>query len=309
MSKRLWISGVGAYWVSAPFVRQVLFAAVMVGRWRVSFRGKDKMSFQQAKERGMGKGLIASVMLHTIVIALVIVYSGGSVKKHPETITVFLADVAPQGERGAAGSAPARVGMKLSSHPPAKQGPSLRRENWESAVPRTTKPSAPDADNEASTNKVAAAESPALSTFSAGPLVASASPGARGATEGRGSGDRTGAGVTGAGKGGAGTDYGTGDGADGGKKQYLEHNFGYIRDLIVKNLKYPYAARRMGWKGSVTIAFVILENGTAEAVRVIQSSGYDLLDQSVLKTVRALQPFPSPPVRAELVIPIAFRLE
>ncbi len=26
----------------------------------------------------------------------------------------------------------------------------------------------------------------------------------------------------------------------------------------------------MGWKGSVTVAFVILENGTVEAVRVIK---------------------------------------
>ena len=65
----------------------------------------------------------------------------------------------------------------------------------------------------------------------------------------------------------------------------------------------------MGWKGSVTVAFVILENGNAEAIRVTQSSGHDLLDQSVLRTVRALQPFPSAPDWAELIIPIAFRLE
>ena len=118
-----------------------------------------------------------------------------------------------------------------------------------------------------------------------------------GVVEGRGSGGGTEAGVAGTGTDGGGsvTSYGNGDGVDGeGKKQYLEHNFGYIRDLIVKNLKYPYAARRMGWKGSVTVAFVILENGNAEAIRVTQSSGHDLLDQSVLKTVRALQPFPGP---------------
>ena len=121
----------------------------------------------------------------------------------------------------------------------------------------------------------------------------------------------TGAGVVGAGTGGSGSSSNSGadDGADRAKKQYLERNFGYIRDLIVKNLKYPSAAQRMGWKGSVTVAFVILENGNAEAIRVTQGSGHDLLDQSVLKTVRALQPFPRPPARAELIIPIAFRLE
>ena len=48
------------------------------------------MNLQQAEERGMGKGLIVSVTLHVIVIALLIVCSGGHVKEHPETITVFL---------------------------------------------------------------------------------------------------------------------------------------------------------------------------------------------------------------------------
>ena len=149
--------------------------------------------------------------------------------------------------------------------------------------------------------KVAMAlENPTLSEFSDGPVMGSAAPGD--AAEGRRSGGGTGAGVAGAGTGGSGSGSGSGadDGADAGKKHYLERNFGYIRDLIVKNLKYPYAARRMGWKGSVTVAFVILENGNAEAIRVTRSSGYDLLDQSVLKTVRALQPFPRPPARAEL---------
>ena len=154
-----------------------------------------------------------------------------------------------------------------------------------------------------------AVENPILSTFSAGPLMASAAPGD--AAEGRGSGAGREQGSSAPEQGGSGSSSGSGaaDGADGGKKQYLERNFGYIRDLIVKNLKYPSVARRMGWKGSVTVAFVILENGNTEAIRVTQSSGHDLLDQSVLKTVRALQPFPRPPVRAELIIPIAFRLE
>ena len=71
----------------------------------------------------MGKALIVSVMFHVIVIALAIVCSGGNVKKHPETITVFLTDAGLPGGRGAAGKAgPARVGMKLRSPTQAKQG-------------------------------------------------------------------------------------------------------------------------------------------------------------------------------------------
>ena len=257
----------------------------------------------------MGRALIVSVTFHVTVIALLIVCPSGNVKKHPETITVFLTDSGPSGGRGAAGKpGPVRVGMKLRSPTHAKQSRSPERGRSELAIPGTTKPSAPkpETDNEMPMKKIAmAVEYPTLSTFSAGLLMGSAAPGD--APEGRGSGAGTTAGVAGAGKGESGP--GAADGADAPKRQYLEGNFGYIRDLIVKNLKYPYVARRMDWKGSVTVAFVILENGNVEAIRVTHSSGHDLLDQSVLKTVRALQPFPRPPVRAELIIPIAFRLE
>ena len=271
------------------------------------------MNLQQAGERGVGKALILSVAFHVLVIALVIVCASGNVKKHPETITIFLTDAGLPGGRGAAGKAgPVRVGMKLPSPTHAKQSRSPEREHSKLAVPGTTKSSAPgpETDNEMPMKKVAMEiENPTLSMFCGGPSVASVAPGE--AAERRGSDGGTGTGVARAGKSedGSSSDSGTDNGADGGKKQYLERNFGYIRDLIVKNLKYPSVARQMGWRGSVTVAFVILENGNAEAIRVTQSSGHDLLDQSVLKTVRALQPFPRPPDRAELIIPIAFRLE
>jgi len=258
-----------------------------------------------------GRALIVSVTFHVTVIALLIVCSGGNTKKHPETITVFLTDAGLPAGRGAAKKAgPAHAGMKPPSSVPEKQG---RREKHSGpvappAVPGAAKPFAPgpETDRETPMKKAAmAGENPIASMFSGGPPVASAAPGE--AAEGHGSGAGTTAGVAGAGKGESGP--GAADGADAPKRQYLEGNFGYIRDLIVKNLKYPYVARRMDWKGSVTVAFVILENGNVEAIRVTHSSGHDLLDQSVLKTVRALQPFPRPPVRAELIIPIAFRLE
>ena len=83
----------------------------------------------------------------------------------------------------------------------------------------------------------------------------------------------------------------------------------YIRDLIVKNLDYPSAARRMGWQGTVTVTFVVLESGTVQNIRIVKGSGYTILDQVVVKTVQRVQPFPKPPVKAELTIPVVFRLE
>jgi protein TonB len=89
----------------------------------------------------------------------------------------------------------------------------------------------------------------------------------------------------------------------------MREHFVYIRDLIVKHLQYPPAARRLGWNGAVTVSFVVLENGLARDIRIVKSSGHDILDQAVVKTIRQIQPFPRPPAKAELTVPIVFRLE
>ncbi len=261
----------------------------------------------------MGKALIVSVTFHVIVIALLIVCPSGNVKKHPETITVFLTDAGPPGGRGAAGKAgPVRVGMKLRSPTHAKQSRSPERGALGAGHSRNHEAFCAETGNgqrDANEKDRHGGRKPDIIYVLCRAADGVCGPGRRRRKDaarapGREQGSR------------APEKAKAAQAPSGppmvqmrGKKQYLEGNFGYIRDLIVKNLKYPYVARRMGWKGSVTVAFVILENGNVEAIRVTQSSGHDLLDQSVLKTVRALQPFPRPPVRAELIIPIAFRLE
>jgi protein TonB len=128
-----------------------------------------------------------------------------------------------------------------------------------------------------------------------------------------GSGTGGGAGFGPGAGGGVGSGYGQGVGNGRGlpnaRMQYLKEHFAYIRDLIMKHLSYPQMARKMGWKGKVIVAFVIRENGTVENSRVVRSSGYDVLDHNTLKTIRDAQPFPKPPVKAELVIPIVYKLE
>ncbi|MCL5420990.1 MAG: energy transducer TonB, partial [Nitrospirae bacterium] len=89
---------------------------------------------------------------------------------------------------------------------------------------------------------------------------------------------------------------------------HMKQHFIYIRELIHRNLKYPSAARRLAWKGTTVVSFVILENGMTEHIQVIKSSGYEMLDQAVVKTIQRLQPFPEPPVKAHLTIPIVFQI-
>lgn len=116
------------------------------------------------------------------------------------------------------------------------------------------------------------------------------------------------------GKGGSGGGTGRGHGTGPGDanilaEQYLAKHFAYIRNLIMKHLKYPLIARRMGWKGRVTVAFVIKENGGVEGSRILASSGYEVLDRQVLKVIGEIQPFPRPPTKAELIMPVVYRLE
>jgi protein TonB len=77
----------------------------------------------------------------------------------------------------------------------------------------------------------------------------------------------------------------------------------------MKHLRYPHIARKMGWKGRVVVAFVIKENGGVEGSRILTSSGYEVLDRQVLSVIREIQPFPRPPTRAELIMPVVYRLE
>ncbi len=125
-----------------------------------------------------------------------------------------------------------------------------------------------------------------------------------GRSAGRGAGDGAGGGGFGAGSG-----RGLGAGSGEGQPSYLREHYAYIKEIINKSLQYPPVARRMGWQGVVQITFVVLENGFAEHVRITKSSGHAMLDQAVVKVVQRVQPFPRPPAKAELTVPVVFRLE
>ncbi|MEI6206502.1 MAG: TonB family protein [Desulfuromonadales bacterium] len=88
--------------------------------------------------------------------------------------------------------------------------------------------------------------------------------------------------------------------------RYLKQNFEYIKILIQKNIVYPAMARRLGLTGKVVVSFIITENGRAENEKILVSSGHNILDNNVIETIRMVEPFPKPPVRAELRIPILY---
>jgi len=93
-----------------------------------------------------------------------------------------------------------------------------------------------------------------------------------------------------------------------GKKEYIKAHFLYIKEDIEKKMTYPRLARKMGWEGKVVVSFVIREDGTVTNIRILKSSGFTLLDKNAVESIKKAVPFPNPPVRAELVVPISYRL-
>jgi protein TonB len=93
------------------------------------------------------------------------------------------------------------------------------------------------------------------------------------------------------------------------KKRYLKEHFTYIRDIIMKNLSYPHIARKRGWSGKVTVSFVVREDGNVENEKVVEGSGFSVLDNNAVETIKKACPFPRPPAKAELIIPVVYRLE
>jgi protein TonB len=113
-----------------------------------------------------------------------------------------------------------------------------------------------------------------------------------------------------------GSKEGTGSGtgiSDGGKEsaktKYLKEHFAYIRDKILKNISYPILARRMGWQGKIQVSFVIGSDGSVKDIKIIQSSGFEILDKKTIETVKDTAPFPKPPVEAKLIIPVLYKLD
>ncbi|RMF19651.1 MAG: energy transducer TonB [Gammaproteobacteria bacterium] len=71
---------------------------------------------------------------------------------------------------------------------------------------------------------------------------------------------------------------------------------------------YPYLARRMGWQGRVVIRLIVAADGRPLQAEVAESSGYPVLDNAALETLRRWRLAPSSVDQEQLEIAIEFRL-
>ena len=66
-----------------------------------------------------------------------------------------------------------------------------------------------------------------------------------------------------------------------------------IKALVVKNLKYPPAAKINRIEGNVSVSFLISIEGDSLDINIKKSSGYPILDDGALRAIRKSEPFPS----------------
>lgn len=253
--------------------------------------GFRKVSLQ-TEEKGMGdllKGVTFSFIIHALVF-LTVTGISGSVVPMSKPIVIDFTIEDPEGDKEVTLHAAPRLKghEKITNHSPAKEEkPKIQHEEkvYESPVVLSI------SDAQISVP----APSSGYVTDSAGGGNSSA---VQGVTDGSSAGIGSSMASTG----------GSGDSAEKAGMRYLKAHFAYIRDLIRKNISYPYIARRMGWEGKVTVSFVVSENGYIDNIKIKETSGFEILDKNAIETIKKVCPFPKPSVEALIVVPIVYRL-
>lgn len=99
-------------------------------------------------------------------------------------------------------------------------------------------------------------------------------------------------------------------GSDSGGAWFLPQgrDFNYIRSMVIKNIRYPERARRMGAEGKVLLSFIVLEDGSTRDVKVVKGSGCSLLDESAKEAVARTTIQKKVPYRVVVVLPIVYEL-
>ena len=115
-------------------------------------------------------------------------------------------------------------------------------------------------------------------------------------------------------EGGGRTAMGRGDGLGGGRGS-VGHGEGgkgssglllALLRRIEEAKRYPHEARRWGMEGTVEVEFRIGVDGSVEGVTVVKSSGFPLLDEASVATIKRAAPLPIVP--GTIRIPISYRL-
>ncbi len=93
------------------------------------------------------------------------------------------------------------------------------------------------------------------------------------------------------------------------EKEFLDAHLGEIRALLIQNLRYPRNAQRLKMQGEVRVGFRLKSDGSVENIEVLQSSGFEILDEDAKALIKnTASQFPKPSKSISLSIPLAYIL-
>jgi len=85
----------------------------------------------------------------------------------------------------------------------------------------------------------------------------------------------------------------------------LEEYTEYVKELLQKSIKYPYLARKRNIQGALLLEIVVGQDGKTLDCKVVKSSGFSILDENAIETVKGVV-FPKKP---EDKVTLSFNLE
>lgn len=86
-----------------------------------------------------------------------------------------------------------------------------------------------------------------------------------------------------------------------------------LHTSLARHFDYPYVARLRGWEGSVLLAFIVQASGNLNDIRIIRSSGFAVLDDSAVDSLKKVQQLPEAVAwlqgrDIEMQLPVIYRL-
>lgn len=93
------------------------------------------------------------------------------------------------------------------------------------------------------------------------------------------------------------------------KKEYKYPYQEQVQSILKGRQSYPRTAKKLKQQGEVRLSFDLVPSGEAKNITIIQSSGFDALDQAAIELVRSASPLlPKPEESVKIVVPLEYVL-
>ena len=93
------------------------------------------------------------------------------------------------------------------------------------------------------------------------------------------------------------------------EKRFIQNNLSRIGEITQRYLKYPPVAGRIGQQGDNIVEFYLHPNGDISDLKLIHSSGFELLDDNSRHTIEiAYKDYPYPSVKTKIRIRVMYRI-